>query len=86
MWKKLLVISVATAGLALAAAVNADARGMGGRGGADVGFEGRVGHADFNARAESREPGFRPRGWNEGRKTGWHCRISSHRCIPPGLR
>jgi hypothetical protein len=83
MWKKLLVISMATAGLALAAAVNADARGMGGGGGADVGFQS---HAVFNARAESREPNFRPHGWSEGRKTGWHCRVGARGCIPPGLR
>jgi hypothetical protein len=88
MWNKLLVVFVATAGLAVAAAVNADARGMGGRGEADVGFQGRAatGHAGFNARAESRESDFRPHGWSEGRKTGWHCRVGAHRCIPPGLR
>ncbi len=88
MWKKLLVISVAIAGLSVAAAVNADARSMGMRGDADVGFQGRftTGRADFNARAEERGPHFRPHGWSEGRKTGWHCRVGTRGCIPPGLR
>jgi len=81
MWKQLLVISVATAALSVAATVNVDARGM--RGDSDrVTTE----HMGFNARAEARGPGFRPHGWSEGRKTGWHCRVGARGCIPPGLR
>jgi len=83
MWKQLLVISVATAALSVAATVNVDARGMGMRGDSDrVTTE----HMGFNARAEARGPGFRPHGWSEGRKTGWHCRVGARGCIPPGLR
>ena len=88
MLKKLLVISVAAAGLSIAAAVNADARIMRTVGSADVGFQERVttGHAGIDARAEVRGPHFRPHGWSEGRKTGWHCRVGARGCIPPGLR
>ncbi len=92
MWKKLLVISVATAGLSVAAAVNADARsmgmGMGARSNADVDVQSRVTtrHSGISARADVRGPSFRPHGWSEGRKTGWHCRVGTRGCIPPGLR
>lgn len=40
----------------------------------------------IHARAQVRGPGFRPPGWNHGRKTGWNCRVGTRGCIPPGLR
>jgi hypothetical protein len=42
--------------------------------------------AGMNARAQTRGPEFRPHGWSHGRKTGWHCRVGTRGCIPPGLR
>ncbi len=27
-----------------------------------------------------------PYGWNQGRKRGWHCSMSSKGCMPPGYR
>ena len=88
MWKQLVVISAAAAALSIAVAADADARGMGMRGDAGFSFQDRAmtGRAGFDARAEVREPQFRPHGWSEGRKTGWHCRVGTHGCIPPGLR
>ena len=83
MWKRVLVISAAAAALSVAAAGNADAR-MGLRGDADFQARATFGHAGIDARAEARGPHFRPHGWSEGRKVGWHCRTA--RCIPPGLR
>ncbi len=73
MWKKLLFIAAAGAGLTMAIAVNADAQ--------------RVhANAGVNARAQMRGPAARPPGWSHGRKVGWHCRVGTRGCIPPGLR
>ena len=99
MWRNLLILTAATAGLSIAVASNADAQRMGGggRGGANVGVQGGVGvnagrmttgrtRTGLNARAQARGPEFRPPGWSHGRKVGWHCRVGARGCIPPGLR
>jgi len=86
MWKSVFIIAAATAGLTGAIATNADARvmGMGAREGAN--FNTNFGMHESGTRAQVRGPEFRPRGWSEGRKTGWHCRVGTRGCIPPGLR
>jgi hypothetical protein len=98
MWRNLLVVTLAAAGLSLAAASNADAQrmGVGAQSGASVGANAgvsapnrmaRVGtRSSLTARAQVRGPTVRPRGWSHGRKTGWHCRVGTRGCIPPGLR
>jgi hypothetical protein len=96
MWKNLLVVAAAAAALSIAVAGNADAQrmGMGARGGTsftNVGVNaGRMTtaptRAGMNARAQVRGPAFRPPGWSHGRKVGWHCRVGTRGCIPPGLR
>jgi hypothetical protein len=98
MWTNLLIVTVAAAGLSVAAANNADAQrtGIGTRGGANIGANVRVNapsrmatvgtRAGLTARAQARGPAFRPPGWSHGRKTGWHCRVGTRGCIPPGLR
>ncbi len=96
MWRKVLITSVAVAGLSLAAAVNADAQRMGagaqggarmstGAGGDRVAMSERT-RTGFSARAQSRGPHFTPPGWSHGKKTGWHCRVGAAGCKPPGLR
>jgi len=101
MWRNLLVMTLAAAGLSIAVASNADAQRMGGMGagaqggtsvGANVGVNApsrtaRVGtRSTLSARAQARGPMIRPPGWSHGRKTGWHCRVGTRGCIPPGLR
>jgi hypothetical protein len=88
----------AAAGLSVAVAGHADARrfdmGPTGHGIANAhtgfGAAGRM-HAfrareALSARASVRDPMFRPPGWSHGRKVGWHCRVGTRGCIPPGLR
>ncbi len=97
MWRNLLVLTAAAAGLSIAVASNADAQRIGGsgHGGATVGMQSGVNagrmttgrtRTGLNARAQARGPGFRPPGWSHGRKVGWHCRVGARGCIPPGLR
>jgi hypothetical protein len=95
MWRNLLV-TVAAAGLSIAAAGNADAQRIGTQDRAS--FNANVGgnapsrmttartRESMTARAQARGPEYRPHGWSEGRKTGWHCRVGARGCIPPGLR
>jgi hypothetical protein len=77
MWRRLLNTGVAVAGLAMAVAVSADARTATTR--THVSST-----TSLHAYARSRD--VRPHGWNEGRKTGWHCRVGTRSCVPPGLR
>ena len=98
MWKTLLITAATTVGLSLSvAAVQAQHvsvgvnEGTGVHANAGVHTGSRVvttrTRTSFSANARARGPEFRPHGWDEGRKTGWHCRAGSHhRCIPPGLR
>jgi hypothetical protein len=96
MWRNLLVITVAAAGLSIAAASNADAQRIGTQDRANFNANAGVNapsrtattrtHDSMTARAQARGPEFRPHGWNEGRKTGWNCRVGARGCIPPGLR
>ena len=90
-----LLVLTAVVGWSLAAAGATQARmvGMGADFGARSSFNTRASNmttihsrTGLSARAEIREPGFRPRGWSEGRKTGWHCRVGARTCVPPGLR
>jgi len=97
MWRNLLVVTAA-AGLSIAVASDADAQrmGVGAQGGAGVGANvginapsrmARIGtRSTLNARAQARSPTVRPPGWSHGRKTGWHCRVGTRGCMPPGLR
>jgi len=99
-WRKLLITTAAVAGVLGMVTVNTDAREMryGSRATVDANagvnvHNARVNartRADLNARAQvrTRGPEFRPPGWSQshGRKTGWHCRVGTHGCIPPGLR
>ena len=92
------VVTVAAAGLSIAAANNADAQrmGIGAQGSTNVGANVGVNaasrraivgtRAGLTARAQARGPALRPPGWSHGRKTGWHCRVGARGCIPPGLR
>ena len=43
-------------------------------------------NAAITARAQARGPRFTPPGWRHGKKTGWHCRLGTQGCVPPGLR
>src|SRR5438093_6858002 len=98
MWRNLFVLTAAAAGLSIAVAGNADALriGTGERGVANtsantgVHASGRMTTArtrvGVTARAQARGPKFAPPGWSHGRKTGWHCRVGTRGCIPPGLR
>jgi hypothetical protein len=92
--RRLLVLTAAL-GLSLALAGATQARMMGA--GADVGVRSNVdvgashtatihSRTGLSARGEVREPGFRPPGWSEGKKKGWHCRVGASTCVPPGLR
>jgi hypothetical protein len=85
MWRRLLTTSVAVAGLAMAVAASADARTTMTRTHVSSSTSVHAG-TTFRARAEARGPHFRPHGWSEGRKTGWHCRVGTRSCVPPGLR
>lgn len=94
MWKNLLAVTTA-AGLCVAVAGHADAQrfGMMGAGhGAHTGFTATsrmhpaATRGPMMARAPMRGPAFRPPGWSHGRKVGWHCRVGTRGCIPPGLR
>jgi len=96
-WRKLLITTAAVAGVLGTVTVNTDAREMsyGSRTSvhvnAGVNHNARVTartHADINARAQVRTRALesRPPGWSHGRKTGWHCRVGTSGCIPPGLR
>jgi hypothetical protein len=92
MLRNLLILTTAAAALSVAAPVNADAQRI------TAGADARVGvnahsrmattrtRAALHARAQARGPEFRPPGWSHGRKTGWHCRVGTRGCIPPGLR
>ena len=81
MWKKLLLISVAAAGLSFAVA---DAQARNSTHSSAVTTHSR---AALHARAQTRGPHFTPRGWHHGRKVGWHCRSPPRSgCKPPGLR
>jgi len=84
MWRNLIIIAAAAAGLSVAVAASADARpgGMGGREGVNANANMR----GFDARAQGRGPEVTPRGWSHGRKTGWNCRVGARGCVPPGLR
>ena len=93
MLRNLLIMTTAAAALSVAAAADADA-GMGAaaRLRANVGVNAHS-HmaiartsAGIHARAQVRGPQFTPHGWSQGRKTGWHCRVGTRGCIPPGLR
>src|SRR5438034_9629380 len=98
MWRNVLIVTVAAAGLSIAAANNADAQrmGIGAQGSTNVGANVGVNaasrraivgtRAGLTARAQARGPALRPPGWSHGRKTGWHCRVGARGCIPPGLR
>ncbi len=92
-------LCIAVAGNAGAQRIGAGAQGganVGAQGGANVNANvggvnaGRMTtartRAGMNARAQTRGPEFRPHGWSHGRKTGWHCRVGTRGCIPPGLR
>jgi hypothetical protein len=82
MWKHLLVVAVAAAGLAAATVGSADARMIGGSG--HAGFSA---HAGMGSRVTTMHgPRFTPRGWSHGRKVGWNCHVGSRGCVPPGLR
>jgi hypothetical protein len=98
--RQLLTLGTAL-GLSLALAAGAVAAGERAQGGANVSagtggtmVSGKV-RAGTSTHTRVREttgsgvttrgPGFRPHGWSEGRKTGWHCRVGSANCKPPGL-
>jgi hypothetical protein len=97
MWRMLLITAASAVGVCLSVTVGeAQHVGVGINEGANVhanaGIHGRSHmmtsrtRTSFSAHARARGPEFRPHGWSEGRKTGWHCRVGSHGCIPPGLR
>lgn len=97
MWRNLLATAAAV-GFCVAVAGPADAQrsgmGMSGHGmaSAHTGFStsSRMSpmatHRPMMARAQMHGPAFRPPGWSHGRKVGWHCRVGTRGCIPPGLR
>jgi hypothetical protein len=98
MWRNVFVVTLAAAGLSLAVAGDAGAQrmGVGAQGGANVGANvranapnrmARVGtRSSLTAQAQVQRPTMRPPGWSHGRKTGWHCRVGTRGCTPPGLR
>ncbi len=101
MWRALLITAATAAGLSLTVAgVHAQNMGVGAQGGANVnaGVNARTAgttartqarvntRTTATARAQARGPESRPPGWSHGRKTGWHCRVGTRGCIPPGLR
>ena len=94
MWRKLLITSVAAAGLSFAVAdVHAQNMGVRDQGGATVNASthrhGITTHsrAALHARAQARGPETTPPGWRHGRKVGWHCGSPPRPgCKPPGLR
>ena len=94
MWRNLPVVMVTAAGLSIAAVGSADAQSMGAQGRANVGANVRVNAVNRMATANTRAAlsaraqatSVRPPGWSHGRKTGWHCRVGTRGCIPPGLR
>jgi hypothetical protein len=92
MWRSLIVASAAAMALSISAVGNADAQrvGISTHGRAGVGAHMGTGMAGarsgLSARAQARGPAFRPHGWSEGRKVGWHCRVGARGCVPPGLR
>lgn len=90
MWRRILIMSAVATALSVSAAANADARRN--TVGANVGVSAHSRMAAthnrgaIHTRAQMRGPQFRPPGWSHGRKTGWHCRVGTRGCIPPGLR
>jgi hypothetical protein len=97
MWKNLLAVTVAIGvSVAVTGAADAQRLGMGtsghGMASAHTGFSttSRMSpiatRGPMMARAQVRGPSFRPPGWSHGRKVGWHCRVGTRGCIPPGLR
>jgi hypothetical protein len=97
MWNKILA-TIAAGGCCIAFASDADAQRMGMGMSQHAGFGAQTSfHASsrmatigtrsaFTSRAQMRGPHFTPEGWSHGRKVGWHCRLGTHGCIPPGLR
>src|SRR5262249_9568077 len=91
MLRNLAMMMVAVAGLSIAAAGSAGAQRMGAGATADLSSSRMQTvsvhrHASATTRAHVRGPEFRPHGWSEGRKVGWHCRVGTRGCTPPGLR
>jgi hypothetical protein len=97
MWKNLLATTAAV-GFCAAVIGPADAQRLGmGTGGhgmasAHTGFSSTsrmspmATRGPMTAQAQMRGPAVRPPGWSHGRKVGWHCRVGTRGCIPPGLR
>jgi hypothetical protein len=102
MWRRLLIASVAIAGMSFAVTVvhaqgvsdvHSQGMGVGAQGGANVTTSTHkhkvTAHtrAGLHARAQARGPQTTPPGWRHGRKTGWHCGSPPRPgCKPPGLR